>query len=64
MNEFIEWEDWIPFKEARDSWDNIVAQLTEEEIEDLGPFNTSSHYLEARLAYRRYVNNCPDSETT
>ena len=64
MNEFIEWEDWIPFKEAAVRWDKMIEHLTEEELEDLGPFFTSSHYLEARVSYRRYINNSPNSETT
>lgn len=64
MNEFIEWEDWIPYKEAKAHWDKIIPHLDEEELEALGPFNTSSNYFDARLSYRRYVNNCPSSETT
>ena len=64
MNEFIEWEDWIPYKEAKEDWDKVVPHLTEEEIEELGTFETSFNYLKARLAYRRYINHSPNSETT
>ena len=64
MSKFIEWEDWPLYVEAKEMWDKVVPHLTEEELEDLGPFNTSFNYLAARVAYRRYLNHSPSGETT
>ena len=58
------WEDFPPHVEAREKWAKIVEGLNAEELEDLGAFLTSSLYLDARLAYRRYINQSPSTETT
>jgi hypothetical protein len=60
----IPWEEWPPYVEAKAKWDETIRHLTIDEIEELGSFGSSSEYLAARLAYRRYANHSPSTETT